>query len=332
MTTIDIVGGGVAGLALAAGLDPARFRVRLHERAPERRELGTVFGLWPHALRSLRALGLDDRVRELSRPAGGATLFTASGRRLTTNPGPADARLIPRPDLLAVLGAAVPPAVERITGEVVDAAALGGDLVVAADGAYSVVRDRVWGRAARRTGVMAFRGVIDGDVAELNPGQVGLHEFWGGRSLFGVTPNTRGTTNWYASMAEFAATPAEAIAWARDHYAGWPPVVGEVLRRADPERTLVNRIVEAPTLRSLVRGRHVLVGDAAHAMSPNLGRGACEALVDAVALAEYLSTRPVPAALAAYERRRLVPGQAVRVASAAVRRLALNPRLPSVGD
>lgn len=326
MTTIDIIGGGVAGLALAAALDPARFRVRLHERAPGHRELGTVFGMWPHAMRSLRALGLDDRVRAAGRPAEGATLFTAAGRRLTTTPGPADAWLIGRPDLLAVLDAAVSGSVERIAGEVTDPDTLGGDLVVAADGAHSVVRERVWGRPARRTGTMAFRGVVDGDVDQINPGQRGLHEFWGRRSLFGISPNTRGTTNWYASMAEFPATPAQALAWSREHYAGFPAPVQEVLRRATAERTLVNRIVEAPTVRSLVRGRFVLVGDAAHAMSPNLGRGACESLVDAVTLGECLSTLPLDRALRTYQRRRLVAGQGVRVGSALMRRVALGWR------
>lgn len=58
-------------------------------------------------------------------------------------------------------------------------------------------------------------------------------------------------------------------------------------------------------------------------MTPNLGRGACEALVDAVTLARLLNARPAREAFAAYSRRRLPRSQALRAASAAVTRLAL---------
>ena len=74
---------------------------------------------------------------------------------------------------------------------------------------------------------------------------------------------------------------------------------------------------------SYQRGNAVLVGDAAHGMTPNLGRGACEALIDAVTLADLLNTRPLPEALQAYNRRRLLRSQALRVASSAMARLAL---------
>jgi 2-polyprenyl-6-methoxyphenol hydroxylase-like FAD-dependent oxidoreductase len=58
--------------------------------------------------------------------------------------------------------------------------------------------------------------------------------------------------------------------------------VRATLAGADAERTVVNTILEPRRPRELVKDRYVLVGDAAHAMSPNLGRGACEAPADAV--------------------------------------------------
>ncbi|GAB3709595.1 FAD-dependent monooxygenase [Mariniluteicoccus flavus] len=223
-----------------------------------------------------------------------------------------------------MLDAAVPVEVERHCSRIDDPAALDGDLLVGADGAHSIVRKHVWGQGSRPTGTLALRGVVAGEVTDINPGQVGLHEFWGRGLLFGMSPNSGGTTNWYAAMHEFDTDPAAGISWAREHFADFPAPVLRVLERADPAATVVNRVVEAPRLASLVRGRHVLVGDAAHVMSPNLGRGACEALVDAVTLAEELSTNPLGQALRAYQRRRLLPGQGIRVASAAVRPLALG--------
>lgn len=88
-----------------------------------------------------------------------------------------------------------------------------------------------------------------------------------------------------------------------------------------PELTLVNEILVSPVPTRLVRDRYVLVGDAAQAMSPSLGRGACEALVDAVALAHELNNRGLEAGLRAYQRRRLLAGQAVKLAASAALRL-----------
>ena len=88
----------------------------------------------------------------------------------------------------------------------------------------------------------------------------------------------------------------------------------------------MQRVWTTPPLGSYVRGRVALIGDAAHAMTPNLGRGACEALVDAVTLAELLNSRPLEEALAAYNRARHLRTQALRWASSAVMRLALAER------
>lgn len=97
------------------------------------------------------------------------------------------------------------------------------------------------------------------------------------------------------------------------------------LAAADPERTVVNTVLESPRTRELVRDRYVLVGDAAHAVSPNLGRGACEAMVDAIVLGEALNKRGL-GGTRHYEKARLGPGQRGRAASALVRRLALSER------
>jgi 2-polyprenyl-6-methoxyphenol hydroxylase-like FAD-dependent oxidoreductase len=76
----------------------------------------------------------------------------------------------------------------------------------------------------------------------------------------------------------------------------------------------------------------VLIGDAAHAMTPNLGRGACEALVDAVTLAELLNALPVEEALRSYDRRRRLRTQALGLASSALMRVALTETAQPLRD
>lgn len=326
MPTITILGGGVAGLTLAATLDPTAYDVTLIERKPGYSRLPTAFGIWPFALEALERIKLADRVRERGLLLTSGVITADSARRpVTMTKRDANTWLITRPALLQALDESVPDTVDREQRHVEDASTLGGDLVVAADGARSVVRTRVWGDEPRDTGVVAIRGVLD------TPPDTPLdqmHEFWGDGMLFGVGPNRlpHGTgTNWYASTRRGEDTPARALAWARDAYAGFPALVRATLSAADPERTVVNTILESRRARELVKDRYALVGDAAHAMSPNLGRGACEAMVDAIVLGEALNEHGPPGARH-FEKERLRAGQRTRAAAAMARRLALSAR------
>lgn len=326
MPTITILGGGVAGLALAATLDPTAYDVTLIERNAGYSRVPTAFGIWPFALAILERIKLADELRDRGLLLTSGVITADSARRpVSMTRRDADMWLITRPALLQLLDDSVPDTVHREQRHVDDASTLGGDLVVAADGARSVVRTQVWGDEPRDTGVVAIRGVLE------TPPDTPLdrmHEFWGEGMLFGVGPNRLPHhigTNWYASSRRGEDTPAGALAWARNAYAGFPELVRATLASADPERTVVNTIVESRRARELVRDRFVLVGDAAHAMSPNLGRGACEALADAVALGEALNLHGLDGTRR-YETARRRAGQRTRAAATMARRLALSAR------
>lgn len=66
MKNVEIVGGGIAGLALARQLDPARFSVTVHEQRPELPAVGTTLAMWPDAQKSLADLGILEAVRNAS--------------------------------------------------------------------------------------------------------------------------------------------------------------------------------------------------------------------------------------------------------------------------
>ena len=326
MPTVTILGGGVAGLALAATLDPTAYDVTLIERNPGNIRVPTAFGIWPFALAALERIELADEVRGRGLLLSSGVITADTARRpVTMTKQNANTWLITRPALLQLLDESVPTTVEREQRHVDDATTLSGDLVVAADGARGVVRRQVWGDQPRDTGVVAIRGVLE------TPPDTPLdqmHEFWGDGMLFGVGPNRlpdRTGTNWYASARRGEDTPTEAVAWARNAYAGYPELVRATLAAADPEKTVVNTILESRRPRALVRDRYLLVGDAAHAMSPNLGRGACEAMTDAIVLGEALNQHG-PDGARHYEKARLRPGQRTRAAAAMTRRLALSAR------
>ncbi|UUL76888.1 FAD-dependent monooxygenase [Pseudarthrobacter sp. Fe7] len=330
METITIVGGGIAGLALAAALDSNRFQVAVYEKRSELPGVGNALGMWPNAQRALARLGILDQARAVSPVLGSGSVRNAQGEPwITVDAG--EMFGISRIDLLRLLDAAVPGSVRRITGQVRDLPADGG-LVVGADGVHSVVRRQGWGPGAdaRLTPYLALRGTLPAPVAQEEVG-----EYWGRGDLFGMAA-ARGGSFWYASyrsgLGPYGIDVPSVLEQARQRYAGHAPAIRRALAAATPEECLVQRLWTVPHLRSYVRDGTVLIGDAAHGMMPTLGRGACESLVDAVTLADLLNTLPQQQALRAFDRRRRLPTLAVSVASSALGRVALADRAQPLRD
>ena len=329
MEAITIIGGGIAGLALAAGLDPERFDVTMYEQRPGLPAVESSLAMWPEAQSALAVLGILPDIRKAGARFGGMALRDGAGNAWVA-PEVRGVLGVSRAELMRLLDAAVPQAVHRVTERVEHIPATGPlatGLLVGADGVNSVVRQAFWGSRAEATltPYLALRGVVPGS-ADASAGG----EYWGRGTLFGIAPASGGRTYWYASFRSeegpVRADVAEALRHARERFADGAPAIRTVLESATPETSLAQRIWTVPLLTSYVRPGAVLVGDAAHGMTPNLGRGACEALVDAVTLAELLNTQSVPEALKAYNSQRLARTQLLRLASSGMTRLALADR------
>lgn len=329
MEAITIIGGGIAGLALAAGLDPARFDVTLYEQRPGLPPVESSLAMWPEAQSALAVLGILPAIRKAAAPFGGMALRDGAGNAWVS-PQVRGVLGVSRADLLKLLEAAVPQSLHRVTERVEHIPATGplaSGLLVGADGVHSVVRRAFWASRAEATltPYLALRGVLPG-----NAGAGAGGEYWGRGTLFGIVPASGGRTYWYASFRSEEGPArvdvAEVLRQAGERFAGGAPAIRHVLEAATPETSLAQRIWTVPLLTSYVRPGAVLVGDAAHGMTPNLGRGACEALVDAVTLAELLNTQSVPEALKAYDKMRVHRTQLLRLASSGMTRLALADR------
>lgn len=326
-----VVGGSVAGLTLAAALDPRRVRVTLVEERPDRAGGGTLLSLWPGALTALDEVGVGEQVRAVGFPEEMVALRDARGRVLTRQRVPR-LHFTPRAALLTALETAVPDTVERLTRQVSDprslAAEIGADLVVGADGVRSVCRRVAFpGADPVVTDWVALRGHLP------RPHEV-TSEWWGPGGLFGVTPGPEGTA-WFAAVRSddrrLTVDHDEVLALAAARFRGWDPYLGEVLEAAGGSAD-AQRILVAPPLRRVVGKRLVLIGDAAHAMAPNLGRGANEAVRDAVVLARMIHRDGTKGGPAAFERRRHLVGQGLRVTASLAMRTATSRRAAPLRD
>ncbi len=322
MNRIAIVGGGIAGLALATILDPDRFDVTLYEQQPGRYGLPTALAMWPGAQRALSRMGAAGVLESAVDVAG--SLHTMTGEALISVVADSG-RLVARSDLVRELERGLPDSLTRVTARLDDPRSVGADLVVGADGVHSLVRRSAWGEGAASTATpyLAVRGLVPGAMA-------GHGEYWGEEKLFGITAVPGERTNWFCAyrsvLGPRSVDVAEALTDARRCFDGAAPAVVAVLAAATLGSTLAQRIWVAPPMRSYSRGRVVLIGDAAHAMTPNLGRGACESIVDDDVLGAALNSLDIDRALRRYNTRRTAKTQAARAASAAIMRLALSRR------
>lgn len=328
-----VVGAGIAGLAAGRALLAAGWQVEIRERAQDLLKTGTALGMWPEAMAALDRLGVGDRVRQTGAASSGAAFLRPDGTEFAALITREPAVLLSRPALHRILwegalertvrwGEPVEDVEELTGGELAEA-----DLVVGADGIHSRLRTMVAGREVRprRLRTTALRGTVPG-TAEM------ACETWGPGRLFGVTPQEGSMTNWFAAvrhdlLQEHSGLPDGELL--RMLFGDWHPVVRDVVSRVEPAGIDRRDLFDLPRLRTWHRGRAVILGDAAHAMAPNIGRGACEGILDAVVLAQELeAARTLDEGLRAFDKRRRRAAQRVVLASRALGRFATARRLP----
>ncbi|QJX47737.1 NAD(P)-binding protein [Hymenobacter taeanensis] len=331
MADFLIVGAGIGGLTTAHALLGLGHTVRVYEATPELRETGAGVVIGANAMRALHQLGLHDAVRAHGTPVLYLNLLDQQGRLLQAADTSAFTqklgfdnvgihRVALQQELLrhlpagtVVLGKPFERFEEAPTGLTVhftDGTTATADFLIGTDGLRSRVRRQLLPETAPRyAGYTCWRAIVDASRLQLPLGESA--EIWGEKGRrFGYVPVGGGRVYWFACLnspePQNPRYRAYRVTDLQQEFARFPAPVPALLSLTRPDQLLWNDILDLKPLRHLAYGRVLLLGDAGHATTPNMGQGAGMALEDAAELATCLAATSSPvAAFRRFEQRRL---------------------------
>ena len=329
-----IVGGGIAGTVAALSLLREGVEVSILEQAREKKEVGAGIQLSSNAIKVLGALGLEpalascavaaEQIAFIDFDSGKALFETPLGRASAERYGAAFYQ-VHRADLLQILEQALPAGVlrlnsrclgfeqdaEGVAANLASGETMRADIVVGADGIHSMVRQALYGAEDPKfSGTLMWRALVPGERVNALGLERYLHVWSGlGRSAvaYWVRPerllNFVGMVPAEEVQRESWSEGGDVAALARSFH-GAEPRLGAIVDAIDS--AFITGLFYRDPLERWTDGRVTLMGDAAHAMAPNLAQGACQSIEDGWVLAQCVARQPrAPAsALAEYELRR----------------------------
>lgn len=333
---ISIIGAGIAGLSAAIALRKYRpdIELELFEGSPELRAAGAGLALGANAILGFEQMGIKDQVLSVSNVLHRFKVFDrrakvisqsdnlSINRKLNTVSNFAVHRADLQRVLLAELGE-VPLQLNKRTWDFrqtndqveirfADGSAVKTDYVIAADGIHSIFREMLTPNSKIRfAGYTCWRGVTP-SLAGLDT-KLDFHtasETWGLGKRFGIVPLTNGRFYWFACLNAPQARDEKMAkmdkAQLLEAFAEFHDPVARMIEHTDPSQLLWNDIIDFAPIKQFAFQRVLLLGDAAHATTPNMGQGACQAIEGAAILGKVMADATDPQkAFKLFEQRRV---------------------------
>ncbi|WP_414045759.1 FAD-dependent monooxygenase [Macrococcus equi] len=312
---IGIIGAGIGGLTAAIALKAQGHEVEIFEKRHVLKQLGVGLGIGGNAIRALKQFGIDAAIREKGKVLLECQFRTERDDLLNTlmlSLSEEENVTIQRADLHDILLEYNRAPIHLIkdvirikdyanpTLVLQDGSKFHYDLIIAADGIHSNIRRQMYTSSdAIYQGYTCFRGT------SINVGidDKAAIEYWGEAGRFGIVPLKDNQVYWFCCMnakerdPEFRNYNKKKL---MHYFKDFPDEVKETIAQTigDPVH---HDIYDINPLKSFHKGRVVLIGDAAHATTPNMGQGASLAIEDAVCLANQIKHYPLDEALKVYD-------------------------------
>ena len=322
---IAIIGAGISGVAVALFLKKAGKACIIYDCTKEAEGKGYVFNLSKNGLHVLYSLNLTEKVIEMGTSINTMRFKSQNGEELTSVP--ATSVSIKRNTLLTILineaerqGIKIEYSkkvikIDNLESQAIvyfeDKPQIKVDLVIGADGVRSIVRQSfledvkpeyigMMGTGSILTKFDQFENIPPKDVIQITSGYEGA---------FGMTQGDSGQLQYWCNIPQQKELSREELkeinikSLLLEKYNGWHSPVESLIQQSSNIHPLIP-VYQVPHLKSWFLNRCVLIGDAAHAMSPNAGQGASTALEDALSLALHLKKYDFKEAFPLYEKQR----------------------------
>ncbi len=305
---VAIVGAGIGGLALAHGLLKQGHQVTVFERAPQLQEVGAGLTLWRNASAALEELGLSHILPAIGHAPERAGIRTPQGsfifqeESLAENAVPL-AQAVYRVEFQKALYQALPegsvqfkkqfkhyevaPAGDAVTLHFSDNSSGTFEALIGADGIHSLVRQQLLGKPhLKYAGYQAWRGITETS----EPIKLG-GETLGAGKRFGILPLRGNQVYWFAAInaKENFKPKTSHLEFLLQAFRTWHEPIGSLIQSTSEKSIHHDAIYDHPPLKTWSAGPVVILGDAAHPTTPNLGQGACMALEDAAVLSHLFA-------------------------------------------
>ncbi|ATH59445.1 MULTISPECIES: FAD-dependent monooxygenase [Staphylococcus] len=319
---IAIVGAGIGGLTAAALLIEQGHDVSVFEKKDAVSELGAGIGIGGNVIDKLNNHDLAKGLKNIGQVVDVMEVLDEKANPLskiklkknTVN------LTMSRQSLLDVIQSYVPDSaiftnhyvtdIEngdlKVTLQFSEQPSQSFDLCIGADGIHSNTRQAVApNNKPIYQGYTVFRGLVD--EIDLKDGNV-AKEYWSSKGRVGIVPLLNNQAYWFISITA-KENDTKIHAFAKPHlqarFNHFPNEVRQVLDKQSETDILLHDMYDLNPLKTFVYQRVVLLGDAAHAMTPNMGQGAGQAMEDAIVLANCIQTYDFDMALQRYNKLRV---------------------------
>lgn len=331
----DIIGAGIGGLTTAIALKQKGIKFQLFEEAKEIKSVGAGIIIANNAMQVYEKLGLRDIIEENGNP-----ITTMNITETTLNPisridlkyfeekhkvkNIAIHRGVLQQILLDELGSdkvhlnhelvSVSENEKGYTLNFKNADYQQSSLLIGADGLNSVVRKALFPNTTiRNAKQVCWRGVTDFKLPIAYRNE--LNEAWGKEERFGFVQIAKNKVYWYAlksfkkNMNDFSIENIEA------YFSEYKPIISDIIIATPKKHINTAEILDLKPTDVWCTNNVCLIGDAAHATTPNMGQGACQAIEDAYVLAECLCKYEPNVAFKEFQKLRLPKAHQVVKAS-----------------